>query len=51
MGMPSDEAFQARDLEELLFRHPDCGDGLEFGAESAITADRNFSKMGIEPVF
>jgi predicted nucleic-acid-binding protein len=25
--------------------------GLEFGAESAITTDRNFSKLGIEPVF
>jgi predicted nucleic acid-binding protein len=25
--------------------------GLELGAESAITTDRNFSKLGIEPVF
>jgi len=25
--------------------------GLEFGADSAITTDRKFSKLGIEPVF
>ncbi len=25
--------------------------GLEFGANSAITTDRKFSKLGIEPVF
>jgi hypothetical protein len=25
--------------------------GLEFGAEAAITTDRKFAKLGIEPVF
>jgi hypothetical protein len=25
--------------------------GLEFGADSAITTDRYFSKLGIKPVF
>jgi hypothetical protein len=25
--------------------------GLEFGADSAITTDRKFAKLGIEPVF
>ncbi len=25
--------------------------GLEFGADSAITTDRKFSKLGLKPVF